>query len=193
MHVGDYQGVDSHMRRFIRQRPLENVPIRLFQATFASGFSAINIFSNSHMQKFLLRQVRAADNAVREGGDAGARSSPSKEARLQEAGDEEEQSGDDEEGGDDSPGVSATARFRPTKPNPIFHALYGQMLLASKSYLSALGEHCVSCLILSFFLLTRKRERSLPGESVRALSRRSGAMPFSGDGLPTASHAKTDR
>jgi general transcription factor 3C polypeptide 3 (transcription factor C subunit 4) len=123
------------MRKFIRQRPLENAPIRLFQAAFASGFSAINTFSNSHIQKFVLRQVRAADNAIRGSGSV-ARTIISKDTRLQEAGDEDEQSGDDEEGGDDSP---TAGRFHPTKSNPILHALYGQMLLTSKSYLSALG------------------------------------------------------
>jgi general transcription factor 3C polypeptide 3 (transcription factor C subunit 4) len=132
MYVGDYQGVDAHMRRFIRQRPLENAPIRVFQAAFASGFAAMNTFSNSHMQKFVLRQLRAADNVVR-------KRDPSKDNRLGDAVDEDEQSAE-EEGGEEQPVGSMTSKFVPTKPNPILYALYGQMLLASKSYLSALGE-----------------------------------------------------
>ena len=115
--------------------------LRLLQALIPSGLSAIDAFNSSTLQKFSIRQLKAIEHIARgrevKIGRTGMVSIVDDKNKDKEDKEEEEEEEEDAVEGANSD--IREERFLPTKPNPLYLLAYGTMLMASRSYQSAIG------------------------------------------------------
>lgn len=138
--------------------------LRLLQALIPSGLSSIDAFNSSTLQKFSIRQLKAIDHIVAKKeikiGRTGMITIVTDKAKDKEEKEEEEAEAD---------AIVSTGedRFLPTKPNPLYLLAYGTMLMASRSYQSAIGA----------FLSSRSLPASLTSCAQSTSSERTTSSP----------------
>lgn len=124
-------------------------------ASLGSGLRATDAFLVSTLSKHLLRETRLADAAVK---DPEALRYNTAQRRYGVVGSAMKADPDDvPDDEDEVEAPAAVAEFEhaklPTKANPVNVAVYGQILLAAKSYQSALCE-CCTLVVIEAALLT---------------------------------------
>lgn len=163
MHVENYDLTIDSLRSLLLHRQFESDPMRLLQSCVSSGLSAAQSFSGTNLQKFTLRQTKFIEKIVRgegggdgetvgggglegdedrDGGEQGDEEEAEEEVRGGVRRNREFGAGEEEEGlgdGEEEEGI-ADGRFRPTKSNPTYIAMYASSLIFSKSWQSAIGE-----------------------------------------------------
>lgn len=144
IHADQFQTVVEQARKLINGHQFNNEPIRLLVASLGSGLRATDAFLVSTLSKHLLRETRLADAAVK---DPEALRYNTAQRRYGVVGSTMKADPDDVPDDEDEVETpAAVAEFEhaklPTKANPVNVAVYGQILLAAKSYQSALCECC---------------------------------------------------
>ncbi|EIW58576.1 TPR-like protein [Trametes versicolor FP-101664 SS1] len=140
IHADQFQTVVEQARKLINGHQFNNEPIRLLVASLGSGLRATDAFLVSTLSKHLLRETRLADAAVK---DPEALRYNTAQRRYGVVGSAIKADPDDiPDDEDEVETPAAVAEFEhaklPTKANPVNVAVYGQILLAAKSYQSAL-------------------------------------------------------
>ncbi|KAI0049823.1 TPR-like protein [Auriscalpium vulgare] len=128
--------VVEQCRKFISVYQFNNDPMRLLSASLASGFRSTDAFIHSTLQKHLLREVKIADIALKSKDKvkwARTRWTMTAGAAAKST-DGDDAADEDPVGGAEEKGPIPL----PTKDNPVFVAMYGQICMAAKSYQSAL-------------------------------------------------------
>lgn len=132
----------EHARKLINGHQFNNEPIRILVSSLGSGLRATDAFLVSTLSKHLLRETRLADAAVRDPESLRYNTAQRRYGMVGSSvkGDPDDVPDDDDEV-DTPAAVAELERAKlPTKPNPLNVAVYGQILLAAKSYQSALCE-----------------------------------------------------
>ena len=149
MHAGNQQHVVEHLRRLFITHQFNNEVFRLLPICLAPGLHGTEAFIDTKLQKFLNRTVRFWEAAIpKPGEEAGGRSKPelrysTKHSRWIFATGERDEEDSDHEGEGEVENGSATQVPKPPKPtvdNPVGLTLYSQVLLAAKSYQTAVCE-----------------------------------------------------
>ncbi|KAI9062521.1 TPR-like protein [Trametes sanguinea] len=139
IHTDQFQTVVEQARKLINTHQFNNEPIRVLLSSLGSGLKATDAFLVSTLSKHLLRETRLADAAVK---DPDSLRYNTTQRRYGLAGSSGKADADDLPEDDDeveAAGITELERAKlPTKPNPLNVAVYGQILLAAKSYQSAL-------------------------------------------------------
>ncbi|CDO69335.1 hypothetical protein BN946_scf184746.g16 [Trametes cinnabarina] len=139
IHADQFRTVVEQARKLINTHQFNNEPIRLLLSSLGSGLRATDAFLVSTLSKHLLRETRLADAAVRDPESLRYNITQRRYGLVGSSGkadvDEVQEDDDEVEGA----GVAEFERAKlPIKPNPLNVAVYGQILLAAKSYQSAL-------------------------------------------------------
>lgn len=121
MRLQDYTAILDASRAFIREAQFKHEPFQLLSAALGPGLRAVDTFGNLHLQKFLLREMRAWDHAA----DGRELHWNDKIARWVVAGASQE-------------AERHKPTDLPTKRSPLIYATYGQVMLVAKSYQSAI-------------------------------------------------------
>ncbi|KAI5479718.1 transcription factor TFIIIC complex subunit Sfc4 [Pseudohyphozyma bogoriensis] len=100
----------------------ETHPLRLVWAVLSQGSGPVDALAESALQKFVVRQMRQLDDATK--------------GKVQGAGKDKDADEDDEEEEEGEEG--SESRFKPTQRNPVYFASYGQLLMISRSWQSAI-------------------------------------------------------
>ncbi|KAL7280359.1 hypothetical protein ACG7TL_005282 [Trametes sanguinea] len=173
IHADQFQTVVEQARKLINTHQFNNEPIRLLLSSLGSGLRATDAFLVSTLSKHLLRETRLADAAVKDPESLRYNNTQRRFGLVGSLGknDAEDLPEDDDEV--EGAGITEVERAKlPTKPNPLNVAVYGQILLAAKSYQSALfyllqAYDYAPDDPLAMAFLTRYRE--LRGESAEGL------------------------
>ncbi len=143
IHADQYITVVEQARKLINAHQFNNEPLRVLVSSLGSGLRATDAFLVSTLSKHLLRECRLADAAVREPDSLRFNNA---QRRWNFPGSSGKADPDEEDEDVEAPAVAEVEKSRlPTKPNPVNVAIYGQILLAAKSYQSAL---CMSPLCM---------------------------------------------
>ncbi|RDX56401.1 TPR-like protein [Lentinus brumalis] len=136
IHADQYITVVEQARKLINAHQFNNEPLRVLVSSLGSGLRATDAFLVSTLSKHLLRECRLADAAVREPDSLRFNNA---QRRWNFPGSSGKADPDEEDEDVEAPAVAEVEKSRlPTKPNPVNVATYGQILLAAKSYQSAL-------------------------------------------------------
>ncbi|ORY54996.1 hypothetical protein BCR35DRAFT_284512 [Leucosporidium creatinivorum] len=137
-YTKNYVGLVEVARWIQRQYQYQTDGLRLLYAFLPGGSAAVEAFNNGPLQKFTIRQLRTIDAIVR--------GAPVKLAvngsivlmdEKQGAGADKEEEG--EEGATTTGGTGRLEdKFLPKKASPAYNLGYGQMLMVSRSYASAI-------------------------------------------------------
>ncbi|KAI0820756.1 TPR-like protein [Trametes gibbosa] len=139
IHADQFQTVVEQARKLINGHQFNNEPIRVLVSCLGSGLRATDAFLVSTLSKHLLRETRLADAAVNKPESLRFNTTQRRYGMVGSStkGDADDAPDDDDEG--EAPALTEFERAKlPTKPNPVNVAVYGQILLAAKSYQSAL-------------------------------------------------------
>ena len=141
IHADQFQTVVEQARKLINGHQFNNEPIRVLISSLGSGLRATDAFLASTLSKHLLRETRLADAAVNNP-DALRFNTAQRRYGLPGSVKADPDEAPDEDEDVESSAVAELERSKlPTKPNPLNVAVYGQILLAAKSYQSALCEY----------------------------------------------------
>ncbi|KAI0642215.1 TPR-like protein [Trametes meyenii] len=139
IHADHYQTVVEQARKLINGHQFNNEPIRILVSSLGNGLRATDAFLVSTLSKHLLRETRLADAAVKDPDSLRFNVTQRRYGLVSASG---KVDGDDAPDDDDeAEAPTATEQERealPTKVNPLNVAVYGQILLAAKSYQSAI-------------------------------------------------------
>ena len=137
IHADQFQTVVEQARKLINGHQFNNEPIRVLMSSLGSGLRATDAFLVSTLSKHLLRETRLADAAVN---NPDALRFNTAQRRYGLPGPAKADPDDVPEDEDvESAAVAELEKSKlPTKPNPLNVAVYGQILLAARSYQSAL-------------------------------------------------------
>lgn len=138
IHADQFQTVVEQARKLINGHQFNNEPIRVLISSLGSGLRATDAFLASTLSKHLLRETRLADAAVNNP-DALRFNTAQRRYGLPGSVKADPDEAPDEDEDVESSAVAELERSKlPTKPNPLNVAVYGQILLAARSYQSAL-------------------------------------------------------
>lgn len=138
------------MARWVQRRyQFQTDGLRLLLAFLPSSLNAVEAFNASPLQKFMVRNMRSIDRIAR-GAEIKLAKNGSVVLVEGEKGEKEDEEGEGGGGGEGGGASAATAKledkFLPTVENPAFDLTYGQMLMVSRSYGSAISESpCLTC------------------------------------------------
>ncbi|RPD58991.1 TPR-like protein [Lentinus tigrinus ALCF2SS1-7] len=136
IHADQFMTVVEQARKLINGHQFNNEPLRVLISSLGSGLHATDAFLVSTLSKHLLRECRLADAAVN---DPGTLRFNNAQRRWNFPGASGRPEADDEDEDVETPAVTELEKSKlPTKPNPVNVAVYGQILLAARSYQSAL-------------------------------------------------------
>lgn len=128
--------VVEQARKLINGHQFNNEPLRVLVSSLGSGLRATDAFLVSTLSKHLLRECRLADAAVREPESLRFNNA---QRRWNFPGSAGKADPDEEDDDVEAPAAVEVEKSKlPTRPNPVNVAVYGQILLAAKSYQSAL-------------------------------------------------------
>lgn len=140
IHENEHAVVVEQARKLINAHQFNNEPLRVLLASLGSGLRATDGFLVSTLSKHLLRETRLAHAAVNQPDVLRYNTTLNRWGLPGTSGKTEgDDAGEDEE--DDGPVPAEPAKEReklPMKNNPVNVAVYGQILLAAKSYQSAI-------------------------------------------------------
>lgn len=198
-HVSDHVNIMEVCRWIWLRHQYQTDPLRLLQTLLSSGQSAMHAFNSSNLQKFAIRQIRQIET-IAQGGEvklgrrgilvvtAPAKGKGKSKAKEVERDDEvpAEDEADDEATRNEEQEHSDLAKFKPTRPNPVYYLSYGNMVMTSRSYHVAISEYALY------------RDRADPLASVShprprgvPLAGASASLPR--DRIPASCDAATDR
>lgn len=129
--------------------------MRVLYSFIPSGANAVEAFNASPLQKFMIRQLRSIDSIVR-----GSETRLAQNGSIVLVGDKD--AGDKDDEGEDGASEAAgklEERFLPKVESPVYNMAYGQMLMVSRSYTSAISMHRLT---ISSVLRSPPSSRSLP-------------------------------
>lgn len=207
MRLKLYDRITDNCKRLSQMHQFRPEPLLLMLATLGGGHKQQAAWHNLAFQKFLHREVRIYDEAVtgvklrfnvrhqrwaqilnpgqsRRLGDlvddiTEPGSSPTKRSvELDGAGDGEDEDMEENESTEASGLVEEHDCPKPTKHSPVFNTLYGQNMLTTKSYQSALctcgapfvtDKESISCALTRPTSTTRSCASSLPRHFLVAL------------------------
>ncbi|KAI0766969.1 TPR-like protein [Trametes elegans] len=139
IHADQFQTVVEQARKMINGHQFNNEPIRILVSSLGSGLRATDAFLVSTLSKHLLRETRLADAAVKDPESLRYNTALRRYGLVGTSGKADPEDVPDE---DDEVEAAAVTELEgaklPTKPNALNVAVYGQILLAAKSYQSAL-------------------------------------------------------
>ncbi|KAI0730796.1 TPR-like protein [Earliella scabrosa] len=136
IHVDQFQTVVEQCRKLVNGHQFNNEPLRVLVSSLASGLRATDAFLVSTLSKHLLREARLADAAVK---DPESLRYNTAQRRWNFQGSSRADDAPDDDDDVETPAVSELERSRlPVKPNAVNVAVYGHILLAARSYQSAL-------------------------------------------------------
>ncbi|KAI0333808.1 TPR-like protein [Cubamyces sp. BRFM 1775] len=139
IHADQFQTVVEQARKLINGHQFNNEPIRILISSLGSGLRATDAFLVSTLSKHLLRETRLADAAVRDPESLRYNTAQRRYGLVGSSGKADPDDVQDDEDEVEAPAITELERANlPTKPNPLNVAVYGQILLAAKSYQSAL-------------------------------------------------------
>ncbi|TBU44059.1 TPR-like protein [Dichomitus squalens] len=139
IHADQFQTVVEQARKLINAHQFNNEPIRVLVSSLGSGLRATDAFLVSTLSKHLLRETRLADAAVNNPDALRFNTTQRRYGLSGSAGKADPDDAPDEDEDVEPPAVTELERSKlPTKPNPLNVAVYGQILLAARSYQSAL-------------------------------------------------------
>ena len=142
IHADQFQTVVEQARKLINVHQFNNEPIRVLVSSLGSSLHATDAFLLSTLSKHLLRETRLADAAVNKPDALRYNTAQRRYGLVGSAGKTDPDDVPDEDEDVESSVVAELERSKlPTKPNPLNVAVYGQILLAAKSYQSALCEY----------------------------------------------------
>ncbi|KAM5536661.1 hypothetical protein V8D89_009756 [Ganoderma adspersum] len=138
IHADQFQTVVEQARKLINGHQFNNEPIRVLISSLGSGLRATDAFLASTLSKHLLRETRLADAAVNNP-DALRFNTAQRRYGLPGSAKADPDDAPDDDEDVESLAVAELEKSKlPTKPNPLNVAVYGQILLAARSYQSAL-------------------------------------------------------
>lgn len=137
-YTKNHAGLVDVARWIQRQYQFQAEGLRLLYAFLPSGSGAVEAFNNGPLQKFTIRQLRIIDAIVR---GAPVRLALNGSVVLEKDKDKQgAEKDDDEEEGVTSGGTGKLEdKFLPKKESPAYNLGYGQMLMVSRSYASAIS------------------------------------------------------
>ncbi|KAI0629317.1 TPR-like protein [Trametes polyzona] len=139
IHADQFQTVVEQARKLINGHQFNNEPLRILVSSLGSGLRATDAFLVSTLSKHLLRETRLADAAVKDPESLRYNTAQRRYGLVSATGKADMDDVPDDEDEVEAPPASILERAKlPTKPNPVNVAVYGQILLAAKSYQSAL-------------------------------------------------------
>ncbi|KAH9893442.1 TPR-like protein [Cubamyces lactineus] len=139
IHADQFQTVVEQARKLINGHQFNNEPIRILLSSLGSGLHATDAFLVSTLSKHLLRETRLADAAVRDPESLRYNTAQRRYGLVGTSGKGDPDDVQDDEDEVEAPAITELEKAKlPTKPNPLNVAVYGQILLAAKSYQSAL-------------------------------------------------------
>ncbi|KAI0664249.1 TPR-like protein [Cubamyces menziesii] len=139
IHADQFQTVVEQARKLINGHQFNNEPIRVLISSLGSGLRATDAFLVSTLSKHLLRETRLADAAVRDPDSLRYNTAQRRYGLVGSSGKGDPDDVPDDDDEVEAPAITELERAKlPTKPNPLNVAVYGQILLAAKSYQSAL-------------------------------------------------------
>lgn len=155
IHAERHDIVVEQCRKLINHHQFNNEPLRILIASLASGLRNTDAFITSTLQKYLFREMKLFDVAVKNPGNlrwnpvnkrytlkGGSSKDVGEGGEGDDDGEEEEEEGGNE---DENANVivnepSDSTPALPTKENPLIVTIYGQICIAAKSYQSAICE-----------------------------------------------------
>ncbi|KIY47854.1 TPR-like protein [Fistulina hepatica ATCC 64428] len=167
-----HEVIVEQCRKLINVYQFNNEPLRILLATLSSGMRSTDAFIRSTLTKFMFREVKLSDVAVRHPEDlryvkVHKRYSTTAKVHARDEGDDADEPSDQEvhePAGEDHGPIRI-----PTKHNPFVITVYGFMCIAAKSYQSAIfyllhaydycSEDPVICLALSIASIGRAMQR----------------------------------
>ena len=160
--------VVEQARKLINGHQFNNEPLRVLVSSLGSGLRATDAFLASTLSKHLLRELRLADAAVK---DPDTLRFNNAQRRWNLPGTTGKADADDDDDDVEAPAVAELEKSKlPTKPNAVNLAVYGQILLAAKSYQSALCKLADVCAISRQLLTTLPPLPSLSPAGIRLRS-----------------------
>ncbi|KAI0372638.1 TPR-like protein [Pilatotrama ljubarskyi] len=139
IHADHFQTVVEQARKLINGHQFNNEPIRILISSLGSGLRATDAFLVSTLSKHLLRETRLADAAVKDPESLRYNTAQRRYGLVGTSGKGDADDVPEEDDEVEAPAITELERAKlPTKPNPLNVAVYGQILLAAKSYQSAL-------------------------------------------------------
>jgi len=123
-------------------------------ASLSSGLRPTDSFITSTLQKFLFREMKLLDLAIKnpdalKWNPVNKRYAPTSTGKK--SADVQDEPDEDSDGGPEDTAVSASSPEKlalPTRNNPLVVAIYGQMCVAAKSYQSAICKNFLSCMCI---------------------------------------------
>ncbi len=165
-------------RKLINGHQFNNEPIRVLISSLGSGLRATDAFLVSTLSKHLLRETRLADAAVNNPDALRFNVSQRRYGLPGSVKADPDDAPDEDEDIEASAVMELEKSKLPTKPNPLNVAVYGQILLAARSYQSALCKYrrlqCMLLLTLHSLSLAGVRLRARGSASVLVLGNRVG-------------------
>lgn len=126
-------------RKLISGYQFNNEPIRVLVSSLGSGLRSTDAFLVSTLSKHLLRESRLADAAVRDPDSLRYNTAQRRWNFPASSGKADAEDGGDDDDDVEAPAIAEMERSKlPTKSNGLNVAVYGQILLAARSYQSAL-------------------------------------------------------
>ncbi|KAI1783533.1 TPR-like protein [Ganoderma leucocontextum] len=138
IHADQFQTVVEQARKLINAHQFNNEPIRVLISSLGSGLRATDAFLVSTLSKHLLRETRLADAAVNNPDALRFNTAQRRYGLPGSVKADPDEAADEDEDVESSAVAELEKSKLPTKPNPLNVAVYGQILLAARSYQSAL-------------------------------------------------------